>query len=211
MDLPAAKWRRRKGERPGEIVAAAQAVFAERGYAAARVEEIAARAGVSKGALYLYFATKHELFRAVVTAAAAPNLEAAQAAAARFDGDFAGFAGSFLPRLARAAAETSLGAVAKMVIAESRNFPELAQVWHDAVASRALGLLTGLIAEAQARGEVRAGDPRAFALGLVAPLLLGMIWRETFVPVGAEPFDLEALARQHVETAVAGMTAERGA
>jgi AcrR family transcriptional regulator len=205
---PAPRWRRRKGERPGEIIAAALAVFAERGYAAARLDEIAARAGISKGALYLYFPTKQDLFRAAVTAAAAPNLEAARAAAKRYESDFPGFARLFLPTLAQMAAATSLGAVAKMVIAESRNFPELAQVWHDAVASQALALVSGLIASAQARGEVRAGDPRAFALGLVAPLFLGMIWRETFVPIGAAPFDLAALAQQHAETAIAGMSAK---
>jgi AcrR family transcriptional regulator len=199
------KWRRRKGERPGEILAAAQALFAERGYAATRLDEIAARAGVSKGALYLYFPTKQDLFRAVVIAAAAPNLEMAKAAAERFDSDFPGFVRLFLPALAHAAAETSLGAVAKMVIAESRNFPELAQVWHEAVASKALALVTGLIAAAQARGEVRPGDPAAFAVGLVAPIVLGMIWRETFVPIGAAPFDLDGIARQHAETAIAGM------
>jgi AcrR family transcriptional regulator len=206
MQAPGPKWRRRKGERPGEILAAAQALFAERGYAATRLDQIAARAGVSKGALYLYFPTKQDLFRAVVTAAAAPNLEMARAAAERYDGDFPGFVRLFLPTLAHAAAETSLGAVAKMVIAESRNFPELAQVWHEAVASKALALVTGLIAAAQARGEVRPGDPAAFALGLVAPIVLGMIWRETFVPIGAAPFDLDALARQHAETALAGMS-----
>jgi AcrR family transcriptional regulator len=208
MQAQLPRWRRRKGERPGEILAAARAVFAERGYAAARLEEIASRAGVSKGALYLYFETKQDLFRAVVADAAAPNLEAARAAVASHETDFAGFVRILLPALAKAAAETSLGAVAKLVIAESRNFPELAQVWHDAVASQALALMTQAIASAQGRGQVRPGDPRAFALALVAPLMLGVLWRETFVPVGAAPFDLVALARQHAETAIAGMTAQ---
>src|SRR5690242_19341319 len=67
------KWRRRKEERPGEIIAAAMAVFAEKGFAAARLEDIARRAGVSKGALYLYFETKEDLFHAVVTEAVAPR------------------------------------------------------------------------------------------------------------------------------------------
>src|ERR1051325_7831044 len=69
------KFRRRKAERPGEIVQAAMQVFAEKGFAAARLDDIARLAGVSKGALYLYFETKEDLFRAVVDQAIAPNLQ----------------------------------------------------------------------------------------------------------------------------------------
>src|ERR1700741_3167119 len=68
------RFRRRKANRPAEIVQAALAVFAEKGFAAARLDEIAARAGVSKGALYLYFSTKEDLFRAVVEQAIVPNV-----------------------------------------------------------------------------------------------------------------------------------------
>ena len=207
MAHSAPKWRRRKAARPAEIVAAAQSAFAERGYAAARLDEIAARAGVSKGAIYLYFPTKQDLFQAVVAEAATPNLEAARTIAEQMRGDFAGFAKVFAPMIARLAAQTSLGAVAKMVIAESRNFPELARVWHDTVAAEALATLSVLIAAAQARGEVREGDPRAFAFALISPIIMGVLWRETFVPVGAAPFDIEALARQHVETTIRGMAA----
>ena len=70
---------RRKEARPGEIVAAALASFAERGYAATKLEDVAAAAGISKGTIYLYFPTKEDLFRAVVRQAVLPNLEAAEA------------------------------------------------------------------------------------------------------------------------------------
>src|ERR1700749_3379160 len=117
------RWRRRKDARPGEIIAAALEVFAERGFAAARLDDIAARAGVSKGALYLYFATKEDLFHAVVSEAVAPNLEAVQAAAETYDGDFAALARMLVANLGRIAITTPVGGVAKMVIGESRNFP----------------------------------------------------------------------------------------
>ncbi len=81
--LPAGqpKFRRRKADRPDEIVAAALEIFSERGFAAARLDDIAQRAGVSKGAIYLYFATKEDIFRAVVEQAVAPNLTGLQAMA----------------------------------------------------------------------------------------------------------------------------------
>src|SRR5438874_171360 len=94
--LPQPRWRRRKDARPAEIVAAALEVFAEKGFAAARLDEIAARAGVSKGALYLYFATKQDLFAAVVRDAVAPNIEAVEAMVQGYGGDFASLARLFV-------------------------------------------------------------------------------------------------------------------
>jgi len=204
------KWRRRKDARPGEIVAAALEVFAEKGFAAARLDDIAARAGVSKGALYLYFETKQDLFEAVVRDAVSPNIAMVEAAAATLDLPFTQVSRLLLARAADLLSSSAVGPVAKMVIAESRNFPDLARVWHDAVVSRVLGILTGLIVRAQARGEIRPGDPRFHALALIGPLLMGVLWREVLVPVGAEPIDIRALAQQHVETALNGLLAEGG-
>src|SRR4249919_3908583 len=97
LDPGEPKFRRRKAARPGEIVGAALAVFAERGFAAAKLDDIARRAGVSKGALYLYFETKQDLFRAVVDQAIAPNLQVVFAMIAGHPGPF--------PDLLRAMAE----------------------------------------------------------------------------------------------------------
>ncbi len=80
-----------------------------------------------------------------------------------------------------------------------------ARVWHDTLVARALELMGGAIARAQSRGEVKPGDSRFFAVSLISPILLGVIWRETFVPIGAQPFDLPGLAAQHLETVLAGM------
>lgn len=204
------KFRRRKAERPEEIVGAALEVFAAKGFAAARLDDIAARAGVSKGALYLYFATKEEIFRAVVEQALAPNLKAVLALAASHPGPFAELAEGIAERMGQVIAESPIGAVAKVVVGEARNFPEIARVWHDELVGPALSALAGAIAQAQARGEVRPGDPRAYALSFAAPMLLGVIWRETFVPVGAEAFDLPALARQHARALLSGILLEEG-
>lgn len=202
------KWRRRKDARPGEIVAAALEVFAEKGFAAARLDDIAARAGVSKGALYLYFETKQELFAAVVRDAISPNISAVEAAAAAIESPFAQTGRMVLGQAADMLAVSPVGPVAKMVIAESRNFPDLARVWHDEVVSRVLGVMSGLIERAQARGEVRPGDPRFHAFALIGPLVMGELWREVLEPVGAAPIDLKALANQHIETALHGLLAE---
>jgi len=208
MIQPGPKFRRRKAARPAEIVEAAMAVFAEKGFAAARLDEIAARAGVSKGAIYLYFPTKEEVFRAVVEQAVVPNVAALRAMLAMLashPGPFTDIARAFALQVGQLSRAAHIGGVLKMVVAEARNFPEIARIWHDRLVAHAVGALTEAVAAAQARGEVRPGDPRAYALSMIAPLVVGVIWRETFVPVGAQPFDLPALLDQHVETLLRGM------
>ena len=201
------KWQRRSEDRPREICAAALEVFAEKGFAAAKLDEIARRAGVSKGTLYLYFKDKEQLFRAVVRDSIAPNVAAITSAISAMDAPFADVVRMFLAGFAEREARLPLGAVAKMVIGESRNFPELARVWHDEVASKAIGALAAAIERAQRRGEVRNGDPRLFAFSLMGPMVLGALWRATLVPVGGEPLDLPALARQHADTVLEGLLA----
>jgi AcrR family transcriptional regulator len=202
---PSPKWRRRKDARPAEIIAAAYEVFAEKGFAAARLDDIATAAGVSKGALYLYFETKQDIFEAVVREAVGPNIDVIETMAAAHPGPLADLLRMVIPRIAVVAAESPLGKVVKLVIGESGNFPELARIWHDTLIDRALGMLAGIIAQAQARGEARPGDPRAYAASLISPMLMAILFRETFAPVGGKPFDIPALMTQHVELFVAGI------
>lgn len=204
------KFQRRAEDRPREICAAALEVFAEKGFAAAKLDEIARRAGVSKGTLYLYFKDKEELFRAVVRDNVSPNIDSVRDTILAADLPFAQLAPMFLARLSAVAGSMPLGAVVKMVIGESGNFPELARVWHDQVVSKALAVLVALIEKAQAKGEVRPGDPRLHAFSLMGPMLMGLIYREVLQPAGGAPIDIEALARQHAETVLAGLLAGGG-
>lgn len=199
------KFRRRKEARPAEIIEAAQDVFCERGFAAARLDDVAARAGVSKGAVYLYFETKEALFAAVVRDAIAPNLAAVTAFADAYDGDIATLLRLLVPRAADTIRRTRAARVVRIVFGESRNFPELARLWHDAVAAPALDALGRLVRRAQAHGEVRPGDPMAYAFSIGAPLIMASLWNEALGPVGGRSVDLEALAAQHVELVLKGL------
>lgn len=208
MDAGEPKFRRRKADRPDEIVSAAMAVFAEKGFAAAKLDEIARRAGVSKGAVYLYFETKEDIFRAVVERAISPNVGVIRGMAAAHPGPLADLLQGVAGVIGGVVETTPLGGVLKMVVGEARNFPEIARVWHDQLIVHALGAMSDAIRAAQARGEVRSGDARMYALQVISPLLVGVLWRETFVPVGAQPFDLQALIRQHIDTLLRGMLTE---
>ena len=207
LPLGEPKWRRRKAERPAEIVSAAHTVCSEHGFARARLGDIAKLAGVSKGALYVYFETQQDLFRAVVEDAVEPHLSAIRTGvsgelpfdkAARLGVDVLVSAIEANPRI---------GGVVKLIIAESRNLPELAVIWHEKVITPLLSLIAGMIRRGQKAGDVRPGDPEMFAIGVLGPLVLAILWRETFEPVGAKPLRLRTLASQHLDTVLKGMKA----
>ncbi len=199
------RWKRRAEERPSEICAAALDVFTERGFAAAKLDDIARRAGVSKGTLYLYFKDKDELFRAAVRDTIAPDIDSVSGALLASDLPFEDCIRMLLKRFAEVSAKVPVGAVAKMVVGESRNFPKLAKVWHDEIVSKAIGLIAALIEKGQRRGEVRAGDPRLHAFSLMGPMMIAILWRETLQPAGGAPVDIEAMAAQHAETILGGL------
>ncbi len=205
----APKWRRRADARPSEIVQAAYQVFSEKGFASARLDDIARRAGVSKGALYLYFETKQDLFKAVVKDAVAPNIGTIEAFALGFPGPVEQLLRLMMPRIAELANQSGIGKVIKMVIGESGNFPEIARIWHDDVIAKGLGVLIKVIEQGQARGEIRAGDARQHALSIIGPLLTAVIFRETFVPAGAKPFDIPSLMQQHLDNVLPGLLTSR--
>ncbi|WP_404402056.1 TetR/AcrR family transcriptional regulator [Pelagibacterium halotolerans] len=199
------KFKRRKEARPDEIVEAALEVFARRGYAAARLDDIAARAGVSKGTLYLYFENKEALFEAVVSQSFAPNIERVRAVIAQAEGRIGVLLPMLPPVLAQIMRSVPVAAIVKMVIGESQNFPNIARSWYEVMVNPVVGLVTQTIADAQARGEIRPGDPRNYAIQFVGPIFMSFIWNTTMVPVGAEPFDIESLTRQHVDTILRGV------
>ncbi|WP_152048822.1 TetR/AcrR family transcriptional regulator [Aureimonas psammosilenae] len=197
--------RRRKADRPGEIVAAAMSVFAEKGFAAARIDEVAARAGTAKGTVYLYFATKEDLFRAVARAALDLHLSPDAAVATPDDIRLHDEVPRLLDRAAILLADGRLTGIARMIVAEAHTFPDLARIWYEDVTAPLIGRLTSLIKRAQARGEVREGDPRVHAFSIVGPLLTGSLFHDVFGQAGADLPDLHSIARQHAGNILTGL------
>jgi AcrR family transcriptional regulator len=201
------RWNRRKDARPAEIISAAMDVFAEKGFANAKLDDVARQAGIAKGTLYLYFDTKEAVFRSVVQNALAARVEEIEKAASAFQGPLAAFVPMLLKRAADRLGDDRLPAIARMVLSESRTFPDLAAVWHDALVSRMLAAISGLIAKAQARGEVRAGDPKLYAFSILGPMTMGVLFHEVFGSRRRTAPDLDRLAAQHAETILHGLSA----
>jgi AcrR family transcriptional regulator len=196
--------RRRKDARPSEIIEAAIAIFAERGFGAARLEDVARRAGIAKGTVFVYFPTKDDLFRAVAQTVLTSHLERLHTAAADLDRPIAEFVPMLLAQAAAVIGEGRLPAMMRLLVAESRQFPDLARVWHDEVVSKVLGMLTLAIERAQGRGEVKPGDARLYAFSIMGPMLASALFREVFRETARLP-DLGELAEQHARTILGGL------
>ena len=196
--------RRRKDARPSEIIEAAIAIFAERGFGSARLEDVARRAGVAKGTVFVYFPTKDDLFRAVAQTVLTSHLERLHSAAADLDRPIGELVPMLLAQAASVIGEGRLPAMMRLLVAESRQFPDLARVWHDEVVSKVLGMLTLAIERAQARGEIRRGDACLYAFSIMGPMLASALFREVFRDTAPLP-DLRDLAEQHARTILDGM------
>ena len=143
--MPEPRYRRRKEERLQEITEAAFTAFAENGYAATRVEDVAKRAGVSKGLLYLYFRTKEELFKAVVQSVVVPRIDALVAEAERADQTAEGFLRGPIVQLMKSIPGSPVSIVIRLMITEGRNHPDLVEWYWDNVASRGMAMIRGLL------------------------------------------------------------------
>jgi AcrR family transcriptional regulator len=206
---PSRRWERRAEARPRELVAAALKLFSERGFAATRLEDVAAEARVSKGTVYLYFESKEQLFEAVVREAISPNLDRAEAMLAAFEGPTPELLRAFYG-LVRAVLDTPVTGVIKLILAESGNFPELARLYADLVVRRGLGVLQGILRRGVARGEFRPLNAEATAPLLMAPVVLLAAWKHSFGAYTNLTLDRDAVLDAHVETVLRGLLANPG-
>lgn len=176
--------KRRKEARPGELQAAALELFVEKGFAATRLDDVAARAGVSKGTLYLYFDSKFALFQSVVEEGVAPILDAADHLIATHEGSFATLIQQLSTVWWARIVGTPVEGLTKLVVAEARNFPEIAQFFYDKVIHRGRLQLLGIVERAIRQGEFRPLDPKACVDTLILPTLMMAIWQHSLRDCG---------------------------
>lgn len=199
---------RRKEARPAELVAAALALFVEKGYAATSVEEVAQRAGVSKGTLFLYFASKEELFKAVVRAnVSAPLREG-------FDElrDWPGSAATFVPRLMQQwwvrYGATPAGGITKLMMSEAQNFPTLATFYQQEVVLPAHELIRLTLQRGMRRGEFRTNvDLEHAVFAILAPLMFLILWKHSLGACnpGTNDIDPERYLQTQADIVVQGL------
>lgn len=203
------RWRRRKDERPQEILHAALACFAERGFAACKLDDVAARAGVTKGTLYLYYPNKEELFKAVVRAELLPNLDRLEKKLAE-EKMSAGESLCWLVSFwTKTIVKSRLAPLPKLVISEVGNFPELAEFYSREVVARAFRLIGGILRRGVENGEFRSDlNIENTVYCVIAPVLFSMLYKHSLEPHSGRKLDTDSLFETHAEILLRGLASE---
>ena len=195
------RWERRKERRPGELLDAALDLFVERGFAATRLDDVAARAGVSKGTLYLYYASKDELFKAVVRENLVPLIENFRRDIEQSDAPGERLLRNFFEGWWSRVGATRLAGIVKLIVGEAGNFPELAQFFFEEVSQPNLQLLTDIIDRGIASGEFQSVDVEVAVHAWMSPLILKAIWTHSIQPCcpGAPEIPAERFLNAHLD------------
>ncbi len=201
----AKRWSRRKACRSQELVSAALDLFVARGYAATRLEDVASAAGVSKGTVYLYFASKEELFKAVVQENLLPALAEGEAFIDTFEGTSEALLHEILTGWWERIGESPASGLTKLLMAESGNFPDLAQYYNVEVIERCDRLFARILARGVARGDFRDIDVDQTTLALTAPMLFLMMWKHSFGPCASKMLESKAFITHVVALVLHGL------
>jgi AcrR family transcriptional regulator len=202
--------KRRKAEpeaRRQAILSAGLAVFAADGFAAAKLDDVAAKAGVAKGTIYLYFRDKEDLFEQIVRDAAAPVLDQLQGMAALSDLPTVALLAKIFEVFRTQILETDRKLVTKLVLTEGARFPKIAEFYHTEVISKGLAIIQTIAQRAGARGEHLPPELENFPHLVFAPMLLALLWDGLFSKF--DPIDVEGLLSAHHKVLTASPSPKR--
>lgn len=200
------RWARRKDARPGELASAALDLFIERGFSATRLDDVAKRAGVSKGTLYLYFDSKEELFKTVIQEGIVSRIAEYEVFMRAFEGSSAELLRDLVSQWWAQVGATKLGGITKLMMSEAGNFPELAAFYHDEVITRGMGLFVYAIERGIKSGEFRQVDMNHVPRICAAPVVMLMLWRHSFDLCGGKQIDPEAYLAAHTDMLIQSLS-----
>jgi AcrR family transcriptional regulator len=201
----APRWARRKEARPKELLEAALELFVERGFAATRLEDVAQRAGVSKGTLYLYYSGKEELFKAVVRESLVPVLDKAEDLVSNHSGDSIELFRLIIFGWWEHIGNTRLSGISKLVMAESGNFPELSNFYHQEFVARGMAMIASLLERGIALGDFREINASHLTQVIIAPLMMLMMWKHSFSASKIDPISPEIYLNNLVDMCLHGL------
>lgn len=207
-ELSDGRWQRRKEERPGEIRKAALECFAESGFAATRLDDIAKRAGVTKGTLYLYFQSKEDIFKSVVREEVITNIAKVEEMAMDESHSSAETLKQIFEFWAKLFFKTRVGAVPKLVLSEGRNFPEISRFYLEEVIYRGFKLLSNVINRGIKRGEFRQINVENTVKCILAPAIFSMLWKHSLEPHTDKKLNVESLFQTHLDLILHGLQKE---
>ncbi len=193
------RWRRRKQARPEELVQAALALFVEQGFAATRMRDVARRAGVSKGTVYLYFRSKEDLLRAAVRDSVVPILDIGDDMELESDASATALLQQLLREWVDGFEQRGVSGVPKLVMAEAGNFPEIAREYVHNVSQRSRRLFARVLKRGIRSGEFRDFDVHSAVHLLLTPILYALIHRASLAPWDPSPLADPAFLDTHLD------------
>ena len=201
------KFRRRAEARPEEVLDAALDLFIERGFASTRVEDIATRAGLSKGAVYLYFPSKEAVLEGIVRRAIVPIAASAARAVETYAGDPRAIITLVMKTVAGRLTEPRTIAIPKLMMREMINFPDFAAMYRAEVLDKVIPLITGLLKKGIAEGYLREIDPELTIRSIIGPIMLHILLDEVFGVRPADGLAIDRLIDNHLTILFDGLSA----
>jgi TetR/AcrR family transcriptional regulator len=204
---PQSRRGRRKEARPGELLDAALDLFVEKGFAATRAEEVAARAGVSKGTLFLYFPSKEELFKAVVRENISGRFREWAEEYEAFEGDSAEMLRYCMVTWWERLGATRASGITKLIISEARNFPEIAAFYQKEVIVPGHALVRQILQRGVDRGEFRVDDMDYAVYTVIAPMIFLIMMKHSLGACMPQQYPLDPLryVRMQADTLLHGL------
>ena len=172
------------------------------------MDDIAERAGVTKGTIYLYFENKDAVFKALVRESIGAQLANVLENVRAYEGPSRELLRLILTALGQFARTSDRVVLPKILIAEAGNFPELARFYREEIIDKGLSVMSGAIARGIERGEFRNVNPQHAARLCIAPILLAIFWRTTFAQFDAKPYDYQGFVETHLDVLLRGLAAD---
>ncbi len=204
-----ARWHRHPETRRQDILDAALAVFAEKGFSAAHIKDIARRADISQGTTYLYFTSKEEIFKSLVEESLGPRVSQLAQMAREFEGPTPDLIRLVMRAIIVFLLGSTRAVLPKLIIAETGNFPELARFYKTEATDRMLAIFEGMVRRGIERGEFREINAKHGGRLLFQPAIFTAIWRASFGTLDSEPYDYQGLIETHLDIVLRGFAVEK--
>lgn len=201
------KFSRRAAARPDEMLDAACVIFIEKGFAAARVEDIATLAGVSKGSVYRYFPSKHALMEGLVTRSLVPMAQNSIEMIGMPNENPRELIGEVLRSIGMHFKDKSVLAVPKLIMREAATFPDIAQMYREKMIDQSMPVFAGLIKKGISQGHFVDVDPQLTVRSIVGPLVAHVLMSELFAVESEMGVELDQLIENHLKILFDGLSA----
>jgi AcrR family transcriptional regulator len=187
-----------KEARRAAIIDAAMEAFFAHGFIATKLDDVAERAGIGKGTIYLYFSNKEHLFEEVVRTNLFPIRDAAEAHVAAFTGSAAELLTSHFHNMYAALANPNVPPLVSMIFGEALRFPAIADFFYEEIIRKSHEMLRGIISRGVNSGEFRPDAEQVYIHLLVSPILMSVTWNQTFME--KEPIQMDDYISKHIDS-----------